>query len=175
MPSDPPATPRPRPGSAHELFDPEGVTFIPVSPRLATVRVVGSVLLAIPFLVAGVVAAALTHPVVWAAPALVLALLAWDLWLIPRQVRAMGYAETEDDLLWRKGVMFRRLTVVPYGRMQYVDVSEGPVARRFGIAEVKLHTASATTDAVIHGLPAEEAARLRRRLTELGEARMAGL
>lgn len=157
------------------LFAPDGVTFTPVSPRLVTVRLAGAVIVALPFLMGGVVLAALTRPAVWAVPALVLVLLVWDLWLIPRQVRAMAYAETEDDLLWRKGVMFRSLTVVPYGRMQYVDVSEGPVARHFGIAEVKLHTASASTDATIRGLPADEAARLRRRLSDLGEARMAGL
>ena len=71
----------------------------------------------------------------------------WELWLIPRQVRAMGYALTKNHLLWRRGVMFRSLSTIPYGRMQYVDTSQGPLARRLGIAEVKLHTASASTDA----------------------------
>ena len=54
----------------------------------------------------------------------------------------MAYAERADDLLIRTGIMFRSLVVVPYGRMQYVDVNAGPLARRFGIASVQLHTAS---------------------------------
>jgi len=59
--------------------------------------------------------------------------------------------------------------------MQLVDVTAGPIERRFGIATVRLHTAAAGTDARIRGLPPDEAARLRDRLSALGEARSAGL
>jgi membrane protein YdbS with pleckstrin-like domain len=99
----------------------------------------------------------------------------WGLWLIDRNWRAWGYAEREDDLLVTRGVLFRELTVVPYGRMQFVDVKSGPLERRFGLATVQLHTASPSTDARIPGLPPGEAARLRDRLAALGEARAAGL
>jgi uncharacterized protein len=89
--------------------------------------------------------------------------------------RAWGYAEREDDLLVRRGVMVRRLSVVPYGRMQFVDVTAGPVDRMFGLATVQLHTAAAATDARIPGLTVAEAHRLRDRLAALGEAQAAGL
>lgn len=92
-----------------------------------------------------------------------------------RNQRSWGYAEAEDDLLVTSGVMFRRLVAVPYGRMQFVDVSAGPIARRLGIATVTLHTASTETAADIPGVPADEARRLRNRLTELGEAHGAGV
>lgn len=101
--------------------------------------------------------------------------LVWGLWLIPRIWRAWGYAERLDDLLVTHGVLYRKLTVVPYGRMQFVDVASGPLERRYGLATVQLHTASPATDAKIPGLPAAEAARLRDRLTALGEAQAAGL
>ncbi len=92
-----------------------------------------------------------------------------------RRIRAWGYAERDDDLLVRRGVMIRRLSVVPYGRMQFVDVTAGPVERSFGLATVRMHTAAAASDARVPGLPATEAARLRDNLTALGEARAAGL
>jgi len=95
--------------------------------------------------------------------------------LIVRSVRSWGYAERAEDLLVTHGVLYRRLVVVPYGRMQLVDVTAGPIERKFGIATVRLHTASAGTDARIRGLPPDEAARLRDRLAALGEARSAGL
>ncbi|HEX7105744.1 MAG TPA: PH domain-containing protein [Acidothermaceae bacterium] len=95
--------------------------------------------------------------------------------VIDRNYRSWGYAERAEDLLVTHGVLFRRLVVVPYGRMQLVDVTAGPVERKFGIATVRLHTASAGTDARIRGLPPDEAARLRDRLAALGEARSAGL
>ena len=92
-----------------------------------------------------------------------------------RQVAAWGDAERDDDLLLRNGVLFRKLVVVPYGRMQFVDVTAGPLDRMAGVARVQLHTASATTDASIPGLTPPEAARLRDRLAARGEARAAGL
>jgi membrane protein YdbS with pleckstrin-like domain len=94
---------------------------------------------------------------------------------VERRYAAWGYLERDDDLLVRRGVLVRRLSVVPYGRMQYVDVVSGPLARRYGLATVTLHTAAAATDAFVPGLRAEEATRLRDRLAALGEARQAGL
>jgi hypothetical protein len=96
-------------------------------------------------------------------------------WTLGRRVRAWGYAERADDLIVRRGVMFRRVSVVPYGRMQFVDVTAGPLERTFGMATVQLHTAAAASDARIPGLPADEAARLRDQLSALGESRAAGL
>jgi membrane protein YdbS with pleckstrin-like domain len=95
--------------------------------------------------------------------------------LLGRRVAAWGYAERDEDLLVRRGLLVRRLSVVPYGRMQFVDVVAGPFERAFGLATVRLHTAAAATDARIPGLRAEEAARLRDQLASLGEARAAGL
>jgi membrane protein YdbS with pleckstrin-like domain len=92
-----------------------------------------------------------------------------------RRVGAWAYAERDEDLLVRRGVMFRRLSVIPYGRMQFVDVTAGPFERSFGLATVRMHTAAAASDARIPGLPAGEAARIRDKLTVLGEARAAGL
>ncbi|MDB5064216.1 MAG: transrane protein distant y with ydbS [Chloroflexi bacterium] len=89
--------------------------------------------------------------------------------------RAWGYREREDDLLVRRGCLIRRVSVVPYGRMQFVDVIAGPFERSFGLATVRLHTAAAATDARIPGLDQAEATRLRDRLAALGEARAAGL
>ena len=108
-----------------------------------------------------------------AAAALLLGAISWP--FVGRRFRSWGYAEREDDLLVRRGVMFARLSVVPYGRMQFIDVTAGPFERAFGLATVRLHTAAAATDARLPGLEREEAARLRDRLAELGEAQAAGL
>jgi hypothetical protein len=95
--------------------------------------------------------------------------------LVSGRYRSWGYCERAQDLLVRRGLLFRRLTVVPYGRMQLVDVTAGAAERVFGLATVKLHTAAATTDARIPGLPPAEADRLRDRLARLGEAQAAGV
>jgi uncharacterized protein len=159
-----------------EPFDPVDVTWQRASPRLASARRLALtaqmlVLIAIPIVL---VAVGVPAWVLLAEPVLLL-ITAWAWWLVGRQVAAIGYAEREDDLLVRRGILIRGLVVVPYGRMQYVDVEAGPIDRRFRIARVQLHTASPGTDASIPGLAPEEAARLRDRLARRGEARLAGL
>ena len=101
--------------------------------------------------------------------------LGWSWVAVGRTARSWRYAERDEDLLIVHGVLFRRLVVVPYGRMQLVDVHVDPLSRAFGLARVQLHTAAATTDAHIPGLEPAEATRLRDRLSALGEARSAGL
>jgi membrane protein YdbS with pleckstrin-like domain len=108
-------------------------------------------------------------------PAAVLAAGLLSVLLAPRRVRAIGYAERGEDLLVRRGLLYQRVTVIPYGRMQYVDVSVSPLQRSFGLATVKLHTAAVGSHAEIPGVEHAEASRLRERLTARGEALLAGL
>jgi membrane protein YdbS with pleckstrin-like domain len=161
----------------NELFAPSDVAWTPVSPRLATLRRVNAALTV--GVIALVVVPSLGFAAGWGwaavAFAVLLALFAWSWVLIGRNQRSWGYAEREDELLVTHGVMFRQLVVVPYGRMQFVDVTAGPVERAFGLATVELHTATPATDAKIPGLVPEEAARLRDRLSALGQAQAWGL
>lgn len=99
--------------------------------------------------------------------------LAWR--ALGRTVRAWGYAERDGDLVVRRGALWQQIDVVPYGRMQMVDVTAGPMERAFGLATVRMHTASPSTRARIPGLDPQEASRLRDRLTRRGEAQAAGL
>ncbi|MFJ7592563.1 PH domain-containing protein [Streptomyces sp. NPDC097617] len=137
-----------------------------------TLLVIWTVLLA----VVTAVVLGLTLGPVWAVlGAFWLLVLVWGWVLLGRNWRSWRYAERADDLLISRGVLWREETVVPYGRMQLVEVTSGPLERRFGLASVQLHTAAAASDAKIPGLVPAEAERLRDRLTALGEARSAGL
>jgi hypothetical protein len=159
-----------------QVFAPPGEAWQPVSRALVRLR--RAVLLfwvAVLIVVSVIAGAVIAWWIAGIGAAIALIALVWGLWLIPRNWRAWGYAERDDDLLVKHGVLVRKLSVVPYGRMQFVDVNSGPLERRVGIATVQLHTASPATDARIPGLPPDEAARLRDRLAALGEARAAGL
>lgn len=161
-----------------DLFAPPGQAWVPVSPQLRRLR--RTVLVtSVAVLVAGwvVLGRVLDLGPVWTvAPVAVLLLLgSYGWWVVGRQARAWGYAERDDDLYVKHGALFRELVAVPYGRMQFVDVKAGPLEQAYGIATVRLHTASPRTNARIPGLSAAEAARLRDRLTELGESQAAGL
>ena len=54
---------------------------------------------------------------------------------------ARGYQLGDDRLRVVRGVLFRSDTVVPFGRVQHIDVDQGPIDRFFGIATLTLHTA----------------------------------
>jgi membrane protein YdbS with pleckstrin-like domain len=161
---------------------PEGAWQHP-SPRLAVMRrvevVVGTATAALLVLIFVAVAlmagvSGILQPGLWLMVAVVIAGFLADRFA-QRRVRAWAYSEREADLLVHRGVMFSRLSVVPYGRMQFIDVIAGPVERVFGLATVRMHTAAAASDARIPGLSQDEAARLRDHLAELGEATAAGL
>ena len=161
-----------------DLFAPPGTVWQPVSPALPRLRRLLLLLVVAALLVVLLVLTLLLDlPVgLWLPLALVLLAVAVAGWVVVgRNARWWGYAEREEDLYVRHGALYRRLVVVPYGRMQYVDVEAGPLEQLFRVASVHLHTASPGTSARIPGLPAEEAARLRDRLTTLGTAQAAGL
>jgi uncharacterized protein len=156
---------------ADQLFGPTGVEWQRVSAKLALVRRIGLLVVLVPAAAAVVVSGAvgLLAPVAWLPlVVLLLGLAGWGWWITGRVVARLGYAELDEELYVTRGAMFRRMVVVPYGRMQFVDVQAGPLDQMLGIAQVHVHTASPVTGAVIPGLPAEEAARLRDRLTASG-------
>jgi len=159
-----------------DLFSSPTGEWVGVSERLASARRLIAVAIGAPAMIAGAVIAVMLW---WwlGLPILVAAAVGvgWCWWWAPRNRRSWGYAEAPDDFIVRGGIMFRRLVAIPYGRMQFVDVQVGPVARRFGFATVTLHTASTKTAAGVPGVPIDEANRLRNRLTELGDPGGAGV
>ena len=155
---------------------PAGVDFQHVSSKLAVLRLGGA------FTVCAILCATICALVLildinalwWLMVLPALAAL-WCAWLVPAQVRALRYALADTDFVIRRGVMNRSLTLVPYGRIQYVDIAQGPVQRLLGISTIKLSTASAHTDATLGGVPVADAARLRDVLAERGSAELMGL
>lgn len=161
-----------------DLFAPPAYEWRRLSPRYRSLRrlttvLVAPILLSVPALVVGLVFDLWwVSLLIWA---LAVVIVVVRLGLVERTWRSWGYVERDDDLYITHGVLFRSLVAVPYGRMQLVEVESGPLERAFGLASVTLKTASPDTNATIPGLPPEEAARLRDRLTERGEAQASGL
>ncbi len=146
-----------------------------VSSKLIAVELIGAAIS-----IVGMVAAAVALFLFGIGiPALILGVLAVSSLVtaafIPRRVRAYGYALREDDMLFRRGLLFQRFVAVPYGRLQLVDINRGPLARAFGLSELKLVTAAATTAVTIPGLTEDDAVRLRDHLVDVAESRRVGL
>ena len=167
------AVPEPQAGPA---IDPVPGDWQRVSPKYLVVDLIGILVSAIvfaagssvPFFVSG-------EPWLLLIPGAIVLIHLLVAVFTPRRVRAMGYRLRDDDLVFRKGIMFLRVVAVPYGRMQLVDINRGPIARAFGLSELKLVTAAAASHITIPGLPEADAEILRDRLVELAESRRAGL
>jgi len=115
-------------------------------PNYAQALRVRTTFLAIPALIAALVAElalrklALLPPGLIAGTALVIAVLL-ILRIPQRRYGARGYQMSADRLRVVKGLMFRSDTVVPFGRVQHIDVAQSPLERFFGIATLTVHTA----------------------------------
>jgi membrane protein YdbS with pleckstrin-like domain len=152
-----------------------GLPWRPVSPRLRTARLTVLAAVVAPVLVVAVLVAVLAWTWAWVAVGMVVIAAGAVARVVTRQVSAITWAEAPEELVVRRGRLYRSMVSVPYGRLQYVDVQSGPLARRLGMATVELHTASPASGGRIPGLPTAEAEALRERLAARGESQRAGL
>ena len=145
-------------------------TLVPVHPNLVWV-----LRIRVAILVIVLIAAALTVdfsilretpvPAGLASGVVALLGLAAVAWLPRRRWRAWGYREGDEELDIRQGRLFRVRTLVPFARVQHIDVAEGPVERAFGLATLVLHTAGTRAAAVaLPGLTRAEADEMRDRV-----------
>lgn len=101
-----------------------------------------------------------------AAPALAALLALAAILVLPaRRYRSWGYRINEEELHIRHGQFVRRRTIMPFGRVQHLDTSQGPIERMLGLATLTMHTAGTRGASVaLPGLAHDEAARMRDRI-----------
>ncbi|WP_077222143.1 PH domain-containing protein [Rathayibacter sp. VKM Ac-2630] len=170
---EPPASQAPQspPGTRLELTG----DWRRVSPRYIAVEIVSAVVSSVVLLAVPVVLWLVGVGWAWIALLAAAALALTLLIVAPRRARSYGYLLRQDDLLFRRGIMFQRFVSVPYGRMQLIDVNRGPLARALGLADLRFVTAAAATGVSIPGLAEADAEELRDSLVALAESRRAGL
>ena len=70
-----------------------------------------------------------------------LAILIFVVYWIQKYYDTMLYKLTRNEMVWRRGVWFRRTGIVPYNRITNIDINQGPISRMLGIASLKIQTA----------------------------------
>lgn len=114
----------------------------PLNPAYVTTTRIASALGLLPFVIgAGVLEIAQVMPAgTFLVPVLIV--YAFMSFVVPaRKYRHWGYAMRADRLRVVRGYMFYRDTIVPFGRIQHIDVDQGPIDRRYGLATLTVHTA----------------------------------
>lgn len=97
--------------------------------------------------------------IIWSNWVLILvAVVVWPPIALPKR----GYVLRDKDILFKKGVIWRSVTAIPFNRIQHVETSSTPFDRRFGLATLQLFTAGGSGgDLKIDGLAADTAEQLR--------------
>jgi hypothetical protein len=95
-------------------------------------------------------------------------LLAYWTWVVPqRRYDRWGYDAGADRLRIARGYLFYSDTVVPFGRIQHMDVNQGPIERRYNLATLSVHTAGTHGSTVtLPGLLHEDALAMRERIRD---------
>ena len=151
-------------------------TWHQISPRYVVSQFVQNTIIIVLVAVAAVIAATVLHQTwVWIPAGAFIAIDVITLIILPRQARALGYMLRADDVVFRRGILWQRMVAVPYGRMQLVDITQGPLDRIFGLSQLKMVTAAAATGVQIPGLTQEAAEALRDTLIQVAETRRTGL
>ena len=82
-----------------------------------------------------------------------------------------GYAVRERDIIFKRGFLFERTTVVPFNRVQHVSTNRGVLDKMLNLSALNVFTAGGSgSDVALPGLDPETANALKEALA----ARMAG-
>ena len=103
----------------------------------------------------------------------ILVTLIFIVYWIPKYYDTIAYKLTENEIVWRRGVWFKMTGIVPYNRITNIDIIQGPISKRLGIASLKIQTAgySGQTRAEIRIEGIEQYEGLRKLIIKLVEGR----
>ena len=146
--------------------EPDGDALTPLHPNYVKVVRLATLVATLPFVVVALIfelAGELPHGAALV-PVVLVAL--WLIIRVPlRRYQARGYQLGADRLRVVRGLLFRKDTVVPFGRVQHIDVHQGPLERGYGLATLVLHTAGTHNASVtLPGLAHTDASAMREQI-----------
>lgn len=160
----------PKPDTQPDAAQDRLAALTPLEPAQVDVLTIRAVLAVVAFVAAAMLAAPWAEPLLgisrWL-PVGAAALLGILFILVfpKRRWRGWGYREGEDEIEIRHGRLVRVRTVVPFGRVQHIDVAQGPIQRLYGLATLILHTAGTNGASVpLPGLAMQDAEAMRDRI-----------
>lgn len=139
----------------------------PVDPAYRHVLRIAAALNAVPLAIGASVADALLIRNI-GGPFGLLTALAWLVAILvivmlpSRRMQRWGYHIGAGQLRVARGWMFRTDTIVPFVRVQHIDVGQGPIERWFGLSHLVVHTSGTHNSTVtLPGLRSDLAAAMR--------------
>jgi putative membrane protein len=121
-----------------------GVAWTPVHPRAFRREVKGWLVPAV------LICAGLAFYFRWYAIAAVPFAFGWAIVGARQTVKHLGWAATEDAILFKSGWLWRRTVIVRFAKIQTITRSETPFDRRTNMARVHVDTAGASLGSVVN-------------------------
>ena len=73
-----------------------------------------------------------------------------------------SYSLRQKDIIYRTGYLFSSVTIIPFNRIQHIEVITGPIEKLFGLSSLKIYTAGGSqSDLTIPGLRLEKANKIK--------------
>ncbi len=145
--------------------DAQSLDLTPLAPGFRNVLRIQIILTWVPLLIGAMILATAFDAFPWRGVMLaaLACLAAFTVIFLPqRRYRRWGYQLTADQLRVVRGYWFHVDTIVPFVRVQHIDVSQGPVERLCGVATLTVHTAGTHNSVVeLPGLPPQDADAMR--------------
>jgi membrane protein YdbS with pleckstrin-like domain len=137
-----------------------------LDPRIRIVWAVGAVVPTLLLAAVGVALLAAVDETGWipVVVAVAVVLMVVGLSVVGLRWTCWGWSAWDDALELHHGVLTREASVVPYHRIQQIDIHRDPLDRMLGLSKLILRTAAATTDATLPGIAAGDADALRHAL-----------
>lgn len=140
------------------------VSFLKLAPALWK-HAIATTLLTFSFLIVPVLITWISSSYWWVsliATAIWVLLLIMSLILTRYQYQIKGYVLRMHDIVYRRGLLFRHITTIPFNRIQHCEIQEGPLERLFKLNTLLIYTAGgSSSDLAIPGLLPDQAKRLR--------------
>ncbi len=152
------------------ITDPiEGLRYEPVSPKYRSVQIVGAAIVYALLAVIALLLLMLAGNLWWcvAAESVIAASFIINLAVLRKAYLFKGYALREHDITYRSGVIFPKITTVPFSRIQQVGISQNPVSKFFGLCAIDVvNGAQGLSSIAVRGLTKEKADVIRNVITQ---------
>ena len=81
--------------------------------------------------------------------------------------KVRGVALREKDIIFKKGLFWRRSTLLPFNKVQHIEIHRNPIERKLGLSSLKIYTAGGSgVDLQIRGLENARAEKIKQFILE---------
>jgi len=140
--------------------------FTPIEKRYRIIMVINSIISAtiitIPIILVSIFNAEVPLYVGYALSAVLLAYIIFNIFWSRISIQYKSYLLRSNDILFKKGVIWKKTTAIPFNRIQHVEVKQSAIAKQLNLSKIVIFTAGGNTgDLAISGLNDQTANKIR--------------